>query len=296
MSGPIRPGTMTPPRTVPPGIRRPDYARSGTPKDKKRISQQKSAGQLKRLERACEAAAEILDIAGAAVRPGITTDEIDEIVHAETVARGGYPSPLNYHGYPKSVCTSVNEVICHGIPDDRQLEDGDIVNLDVTVYLAGMHGDTSKTYLVGEVDAASQRLVQTTYECLWRGIQAVRPGGNLTDIGRAIQTHAEAHGYGVVRDFIGHGIGEQFHMNPSVPHYFDPRASLELRPGMAFTIEPMITAGTYEIEMWDDGWTAVTADGGRTAQFEHTVLVTDDGVAVLTLGSAETAPPVSAST
>ncbi|MFN8104930.1 MAG: type I methionyl aminopeptidase [Acidimicrobiia bacterium] len=290
MAGHISPGTLSPPRPVPKGIDKPSYWRSGHPKEPRRVQLQKSPGQIRRMRRACDAAAEVLTRVGAAVRPGVTTDELDAICHDATIELGGYPSPLNYHGYPKSLCTSVNEVICHGIPDDRPLEDGDIVNLDVTVFLAGMHGDTSKTYPVGDVDAESARLLNVTYECMWAGIDAVHPGGDITDIGRAIQGHAEANGFGVVRDFVGHGIGEQFHTKPSVTHYYDPNASFELLPGMTFTIEPMITMGDWHAEVWDDGWTAVTVDGRRTAQFEHTVLVADTGFEVLTLGPLETPP------
>ncbi len=236
------------------------------------------------------AAAEVLTEVGAAIRPGTTSDELDEIAHDACIARGGYPSPLNYRGYPKSLCTSVNEVICHGIPDDRRFADGDIVNCDVTIFLDGVHGDTSRTYLVGDVDPVSLALVDVTRQCLIRGIRAVKPGGRIRDIGRAIETHAHRHGYDVVRDFVGHGIGEQFHMFPNVPHYYDPDATAEIQPGMTFTIEPMITIGSYEGEIWDDDWTASTIDKSRTAQFEHTILVTDRGVEVLTLAPGEPQP------
>jgi methionyl aminopeptidase len=212
----------------------------------------------------------------------VTTDELDRIAHQAYLDRGAYPSTLNYHGYPKSICTSVNEVICHGIPDDRALDNGDIVNIDVTAYLDGVHGDCSATYYVGDVDAESRALVEVTYECRELGIAAVRPGRPISDIGRAIETHAHAHGYGVVRTFVGHGIGAQFHIAPSVPHYYSPEASTIIKPGMTFTIEPMITLGAWREKMWDNGWTAVTADGRRTAQFEHTLAVTEDGAEVLT--------------
>ena len=238
---------------------------------------------IARMREAGRVAAEVLAVAGAAVAPDVTTDELDELVHAQCIAGGAYPSPLNYRGYPKSVCTSVNEVICHGIPDDRPLVDGDIVNIDVTVYLEGVHGDTNATFLVGRVDGASRRLVRVTRECLDLGIAAVRPGRPVSDIGRAIETEATRHGYGVVRAFVGHGIAEQFHGPPSVPHHFDAGARTIMEPGMTFTIEPMITMGTWRHEMWDDGWTAVTADGARTAQFEHTLLVTETEAEILTL-------------
>jgi methionyl aminopeptidase len=227
-------------------------------------------------------AAEVLGTTADALRVGITTDELDAVCHQATLSRGAYPSPLNYHGYPKSVCTSVNEVICHGIPDSRPLGDGDIVNLDVTVYLDGVHGDTNATFAVGSADAASQRLIVVTRECLELGIAAVQPGRPISDIGRAIQRHAESAGFGVVRNYCGHGIGEVFHSRPQIPHYYEPSASTVMEPGMTFTIEPMITLGTWRHVAWDDGWTAVTADGRRTAQFEHTVLVTDSGADVLT--------------
>ena len=229
------------------------------------------------------AAAEVLAEVGAAVRPGVTTDELDAICHAACLARGGYPSPLGYNGFPKSLCTSVNEVICHGIPDSTVLADGDIVNLDVTIYLDGVHGDTNATFLVGDVDEASRRLVDVTRECLDLGIAAVRPGARVRDIGKAIQTYAEGQGYGVVRAFVGHGIGRAFHSDPQVYHYDNPQARLVLEPGMTFTIEPMITIGDWHHEMWDDGWTAVTVDRSRTAQFEHTLVVTETGAEILTL-------------
>lgn len=279
----VKPGTLSPTRDVPEHIARPDYVVNGRVSKTRASGKPKTAEEIERMRRAGRAAAEVLAVVGGAVRPGITTDELDAIAHDECLKRGGYPSPLLYQGFPKSLCTSVNEVICHGIPDSTKLRDGDIVNLDVTIYLDGMHGDTNATFLVGDVDEDSRRLVTVTRECLDRGIAAVRPHGQVRDIGKAIQEHAEAHGYGVVRAFVGHGIGATFHADPQVPHYYDPRATTELLPGMTFTIEPMITIGTWEHRMWDDGWTAVTADGKRTAQFEHTVLVTDDGAEVLTV-------------
>jgi methionyl aminopeptidase len=235
-------------------------------------------------------AAEILRLAGEALRPGLTTDELDAYVHELYIERGAYPSPLNYNGYPKSLCTSVNEVICHGIPDSRALVEGDIVNLDVTAYIGGVHGDTNATFFIGDVDETSRKLVRVTEECMWYGIEAVQPGRQINAIGRAIEQHARAHHYGVIRAFIGHGIGEQFHSDIQIPHYYDARASMTMRPGMTFTIEPMISLGTWQHRMWDDDWTAVTADGKRTAQFEHTLLVTDDGCEVLTGGPGSVSP------
>jgi methionyl aminopeptidase len=242
------------------------------------------------MRRACAAARRVLDRALAAVRPGLATDELDRLVHEACLEEGGYPSPLNYLGFPKSVCTSVNEVICHGIPDARPLEEGDLVNVDVTIYLDGVHGDVSETCAVGAVDDASRALMETARECLRLGVGAVRPGARVRDIGRAIEAHAQARGCGVVRAFVGHGIGELFHMDPQVPHYYDPAADAELRPGMTFTVEPMINQGTWKHRSWDDGWTAVTADLRRSAQYEHTVLVTGSGVEVLTLRPGEPQP------
>ncbi|BEP12623.1 type I methionyl aminopeptidase [Acidothermaceae bacterium B102] len=278
----VRPGRVSPRRAVPPSIARPPYlATGGVPQDRG-SGAPRSADVIARLRVAGRAAAEVLALAGAAVQAGVTTDELDVIVHDECIRRGGYPSPLGYRGFPKSVCTSINEVICHGIPDSTRLRDGDIINLDVTIYLDGVHGDTNATFCVGEVDETSARLVQVTRECLDLGIAAVRPGVEVRTIGAAIQQHAEAHGFGVIRDFVGHGIGEEFHGELQIPHYDDVHATRLLLPGMTFTIEPMISVGDWHLKMWDDGWTAVTADLSRTAQFEHMMVVTDDGVDVLT--------------
>jgi methionyl aminopeptidase len=238
------------------------------------------------MRRAGATAAEVLRLAGEMVKPGITTDDIDIYVHDLCIARGAYPSPLNYQNYPKSVCTSVNEVICHGIPDSRELQDGDIVNLDVTCYINGVHGDTNATFTVGNVSEEDRHLIKVTEECMWLGIETVKPNAPLSDIGRAIETHAKKHRMGIVRAFIGHGIGEQFHTDVQILHYYEPRNNMLMRPGMTFTIEPMITLGSDKHRMWDDEWTAVTIDGQRTAQFEHTVLVTDDGFDVLTAPNA----------
>ncbi len=287
--GRVLPGEVSPMRPVPEHIARPPYADTGdvVAWDEPRI---KSPEVIERMRHAGNVAAEILRLAGEHVRSGLTTDELDAYVHELYIERGAYPSPLNYHGYPKSLCTSVNEVICHGIPDSRALLDGDIVNLDVTAYIGGVHGDTNATFFVGEVDQQSRELVHITEECMWKGIEAVKPGRPLNDIGRAIEQHARAHRYGVVKAFIGHGIGEQFHTDIQVLHYYDSRSTMLMRPGMTFTIEPMITLGSWQHRMWDDGWTAVTSDGKRTAQFEHTVLVTDDGVDVLTGGEGAVSP------
>jgi len=277
----LQPGIISPWRTVPAEIPRPEYAETGqvTRRPEDRV---KSPEMIERMRRAGAAAAEVLAIGAAVIAPGVTTDEIDAVVHQAYIDRGGYPSTLNYRGYPKSLCTSVNEVICHGIPDDRQLQDGDIVNLDVTIWLDGVHGDTNATYGVGDVDDASKRLIDVTRQCLDRGIAAVAPGRPFSDIGRAIETHAVANGYEVVRAFVGHGIGEQFHTDLQIPHYYEPRMTTIMEPGMVFTIEPMISMGTGLHKIWDDDWTAVTADGSRTAQFEHMLVVTDTAVEILT--------------
>jgi methionyl aminopeptidase len=287
--GRVLQGVVSPMRSVPEHIRRPPYAATGQVVDlgEPRV---KPPETIERMRRAGAVAAEILRLAGEFVRPGITTDQIDEYVHQLHVERDAYPSPLNYNGFPKSVCTSANEVICHGIPDSRVLQDGDILNLDVTAYIDGVHGDTNATFLVGDVDPVSRQLVTVTEECMWHGIEAVKPGRPISDVGRAIEEHARAHRYGVIRAFIGHGIGEQFHGDIQVLHYYDSRASMIMRPGMTFTVEPMISLGSWQHRMWDDDWTAVTADGKRTAQFEHTLAVSEDGREVLTAGPGAVSP------
>ena len=276
-------------RTVPDHIARPSYADTGEVErwDEPIV---KSPEVIEAMRHAGRVASEVLRLAGEFLQPGITTDDVDSYVHDLFIERGAYPSTLNYHGYPKSLCTSANEVICHGIPDSRIIRDGDIMNLDVTGFIGGVHGDTNATFCIGDVDPASRELVRITEECTWRGIEAVRPGRPLSDIGRAIEDHARTGGYGVVRAFIGHGIGHQFHTDIQVLHYYDSRAATVMQPGMVFTIEPMITLGTWQHRMWDDGWTAVTADGKRTAQFEHTLVVTDDGYEVLTGGPDAVSP------
>jgi methionyl aminopeptidase len=279
---PVKAGLVGLPRTVPPEIERPPYAATGQPPGPS-TQHVSSPDVIERMRVAGALAAEVLIEVGRAVEPGITTDRLDAIGHAATIARGAYPSPLNYRGFPKSLCTSVNEVICHGIPDSRKLDDGDIVNVDITVYIGGVHGDTNATFLVGDVDRESRRLVDETRTCLMKGIEAVRPGEPVNVIGRAIQTHAERHGLGVVREFIGHGIGEQFHSGLQIPHYYEPSATTVIEAGMTFTIEPMITLGDPSLYLWDDDWTAVTRDGSRSAQFEHTLVVRADGAEILTV-------------
>jgi methionyl aminopeptidase len=232
------------------------------------------------------AAAEVLDALVPHVRPGVTTQEIDDIVHSEMVARGGVPATLGYRGFTGSCCTSINHVVCHGIPGERALRDGDIVNIDVTIVLNGWHGDTSRMFLVGDVPIKARRLVDVTYECMMLGIEQAKPGNHLGDIGHAIQTHAEKHRYGVVRDFCGHGVGRVFHDAPEVVHAGRPGTGPELKPGMFFTIEPMINIGKAAVKVLEDGWTAVTRDRSLSAQFEHMVGITEDGCEIFTKSPA----------
>jgi methionyl aminopeptidase len=241
---------------------------------------------FKGMRAAGRAAAEVLDSLVPHVRAGVTTQEIDEIVHAEMIARGGVPATLGYRGFTGSCCTSINHVVCHGIPGERALRDGDIVNIDVTIVLDGWHGDTSRMFLVGEVPIRARRLVDVTYECMMLGIEQARPGNHLGDIGHAIQTHAEKHRFGVVRDFCGHGVGRVFHDAPEVVHAGRPGTGPELKPGMFFTIEPMINIGKAAVKVLEDGWTAVTRDRSLSAQFEHMVGITDDGCEIFTRSPA----------
>ncbi len=279
----VRRGTTSARRQVPAGIERPDYAADGRPR-RTREPLVKDPATIEKMRRAGRVARAVLEAAGAAVAPGVTTDHLDAVAHETCLRLGAYPSPLNYRGFPKSICTSVNEVICHGIPDDRPLAEGDIVNIDVTVFLDGVHGDTNATFGVGALDPVSARLVEVTRACLALGIEAVAPGRPVSDIGRAIERHATAAGFSVVRSFVGHGIGTVFHNGLSIPHFFDPAADTPIEEGMTFTIEPMVNVGGSAARMWDDGWTAVTADGARSAQFEHTLAVVDGRAEVLTGG------------
>ncbi len=243
-----------------------------------------SSREIEKMRRAGHLAAELLDHLAPMVKPGVSTLEINDEAERWTQARGAKSAPLGYQGFPKSICTSVNEVICHGIPNAKQiLKDGDIINIDVTPILEGYHGDTSRTFLVGTPSPIAQKLVEVTEECLRRGIAAVKPGAKIGDIGAAIQEYAESCGFSVVRDFVGHGISHIFHTAPQIPHYGTRGKGKRLRPGMVFTIEPMINEGTWAAVVLDDGWTAVTKDGKLSAQFEHTVAVTKEGVEILTL-------------
>lgn len=251
-----------------------------------------SKREIEKMRQAGRMAADLLDYLAPMVKPGVSTLELNDAAETWTQERGAKSAPLGYHGFPKSICTSVNEVVCHGIPNAKQiLKDGDIINIDVTPLVDGYHGDTSRTYFVGEPSPLARQLVEVTEECLWRGIRAVKPGAKVGDIGAAIQEYAESHGFSVVRDFVGHGVGRIFHTAPQIPHYGIAGKGKKLRSGMVFTIEPMINEGTYEVEVLADKWTAVTRDRKLSAQFEHTVVVTEDGVDVLTLGSAVAAVP-----
>jgi methionyl aminopeptidase len=243
----------------------------------------KSPAEIDAMRPACRLAAETLTAASKILKPGITTDDINTFVHQYTVERGAIPAPLDYRGYPKSVCTSINEVVCHGIPGSRRLQEGDIINVDITSILDGWHGDVSATFYIGEVSPTAKALVRTTKECLDLGINVVKPDARLGDIGYAIQNHAEALGFSVVRDFVGHGIGRSFHEPPQVSHFGMAGRGQRLKTGMVFTIEPMINEGDWRLHTLSDGWTAVTNDGKLSAQFEHTVAVTEDGVEILTV-------------
>jgi len=277
----LQPGRISPQRQVPANIRPPEYVGRRYPK----IGEPdvKDADTIERMRIAGRLAARALAEVGAHVAPGVTTDSLDRVGHEFLCDHGAYPSTLGYRGYPKSLCTSLNEVICHGIPDDTVIEDGDIVNIDITAFIGGVHGDTNATFLAGAVDEESRLLVERTEQAMMRGIRAVAPGRPLNAIGRVIESYARRFGYGVVRDFTGHGIGTTFHSGLIVPHFDDPDVTLIMEQGMTFTIEPMLTLGTIAYDVWPDGWTAVTRDGKRTAQFEHTLLVTADGYEILTL-------------
>jgi methionyl aminopeptidase len=277
----LRPGRISAQRQVPAQIKRPEYVGKKYP----RIGEPnvKDADTIERMRVAGRIAAQALAEVGSHIVPGVTTDDLDQVGHDFLVGHGAYPSTLGYRNYPKSLCTSLNEVICHGIPDDTVINDGDIVNIDITAFIGGVHGDTNATFLAGDVDEESRLLVERTREATMRGIQAVKPGRPLNVIGRVIESYARRFGYGVVRDFTGHGIGTTFHSGLIVPHFDDPDADLQMEPGLTFTIEPMLTLGTIDYEIWPDGWTAVTRDRKRTAQFEHTILVTPTGHEILTV-------------
>jgi len=295
-TGSIRPVyPLSPRREVPASIKHPDYAKDGIARSEQVfvgrhkitiLDKKQQAGMRK----VCRLAREVLDIAAREVKPGVTTDHIDEVVHKACLERESYPSPLNYYHYPKSVCTSVNEVICHGIPDGRLLLDGDIINIDVTLYHGGFHGDLNETYYVGSralADPDAVRVIETARECLDLGIELVKPGMLFREPGTIIEKHAKSRNCSVVKTYCGHGINQLFHAPPNMPHYAKNKAVGAAKEGMCFTIEPMINLGTYKDKTWPDDWTSVTADGLKTAQFEHTLLVTADGVEVLTARQAD---------
>jgi methionyl aminopeptidase len=279
---PLKPGVQSPRRQVPLSIARPEYVDKPAPlrntepwvQTDETIEAMRIAGKI---------AAQALQEGGKAVKPGAHTDDIDAVVHEFILDHGAYPSTLGYRHFPKSCCTSLNEVICHGIPDTTQIQDGDIVNIDVTAYIGGVHGDTNATFLAGDVDEDVRLLVERTHEATMRAIKAVRPGRQLNVIGRVIEAYAKRFGYGVVRDFTGHGIARAFHSGLVILHYEEPSVDTVIEKGMTFTIEPMITLGGIEYDIWDDGWTVTTKDKSWTAQFEHTMVVNEDGAEILTL-------------
>lgn len=280
--GHLKAGKVSALRAVPKRIVRPEYVGKKAP-TLLRGSDVYPPADIERIRESGRIAAQAIELVGASIRPGVTTDELDAIGHNFMIAHDAYPSTLGYRGFPKSLCSSVNEVICHGIPDDTVLEDGDIVNIDITAYKNGVHGDSNRTFIVGQASDDAVALVDRTREAMNRGIKAVAPGRQINVIGRAIESYARRFDYGVVRDFTGHGVGEAFHSGLIVPHYDSPRFDTEMVLGMVFTIEPMLTLGSQDWEMWDDGWTVVTRDRSLTAQFEHTLVVTERGAEVLTL-------------
>jgi methionyl aminopeptidase len=282
-TGFLTPGVISKPLSVPSAIARPEYVGKPSPAEFTG-SHIKSADQVEKIRAAGKIAAEAIALVGANAKAGVTTDELDKLAHEYMVSQGAYPSTLGYRGFPKSCCTSINEVICHGIPDDTVLQDGDIMNVDITAFKDGFHGDSNATFLIGDVSKDVADLVKRTKEALDRAIAVVMPGRPINVIGRTIESYAKRFNYGVVRDFTGHGIGEAFHSGLVIPH-FDaaPNYSNTMEVGMVFTIEPMLTLGTHEWDIWSDNWTVTTKDKSITAQFEHTLVVTESGAEILTL-------------
>lgn len=278
----VKPFPISPQRLVPEGILRPPYVGQDHPEQYFGEHVQ-SAETIAKMRIAGRIAAQALDVGEALLAPGVTTDEIDAAIHQFLVDNNAYPSTLGYRGFPKACCTSINEVICHGIPDARPLADGDLIKIDVTAYVDGVHGDNCATYGVGELDEDSRLLMERTKEAMERGIRAVRPGREISVIGRVIESYAKRFGYGVIRDYTGHGVHSAFHSGLVIPHYDNPLYNEVMEPGMTFTIEPMLAAGNYHSHVWDDGWTVVTNDASRVAQWESTLVVTDDGAEVLTV-------------
>ncbi|MDT7727997.1 MAG: methionyl aminopeptidase [Actinomycetota bacterium] len=279
---PLKPGVQTPRREVPAAIARPEYVDKPSPK-RDTGNGVRTPEVIEAMRIASRIAAQALEEGGKAVKPGATTEDIDKVVHEFVLDHHAYPSTLGYRHFPKSCCTSLNEVICHGIPDSTVIEDGDICNIDVTAFIGGVHGDTNATFLAGDVSEEARLLVERTREATMRAIKAVRPGRQLNVIGRVIEAYAKRFNYGVVRDFTGHGVGPAFHTAPTVLHYEEPSVTTVIEQGMTFTIEPMITLGTIDYDVWDDDWTVTTKDKQWTAQFEHTLVVTENGAEILTL-------------
>lgn len=279
----LTPGTPTPIRTVPNHIERPEYVWKDTVQEAMGEPFVQTPEVIEKMREASKIAANALAEAGKAVTPGVTTDEIDRVAHEYMCDHGAYPSTLGYRDFPKSCCVSLNEIVCHGIPDSTVIEDGDIVNIDVTAYKNGVHGDTNATFLAGNVSEEHRLLVERTKEAMMRGIRAAKPGREINVIGRVIEVYARRFGYSVVRDFTGHGIGTTFHNGLVVMHYDAPEYTDILEPGMTLTVEPMINLGALPYDIWDDGWTVANRDGKFTAQFEHTIVITEDGNEILTL-------------
>lgn len=285
--GKLTPGKPTPIRTVPETIERPEYAWKDEVQENVGEPLIQTAETIEKMREASRIAANALEAAGAAVAPGVTTDEIDRIAHEYMLDHGAYPSTLGYRGYTKSCCVSLNEIVCHGIPDTTVIEDGDICNIDVTAYKNGVHGDTNATFLAGDVAEENRLLVERTKEATMRGIRAAKPGRQINVIGRVIESYAKRFGYNVVTDFTGHGVGTTFHNGLVVLHYDSDAYTDVLEPGMTLTIEPMINIGALDYDIWDDGWTVQNRDGEYTAQFEHTIVITDDGNEILTIPDSE---------
>ncbi|UUA86510.1 type I methionyl aminopeptidase [Corynebacterium pseudogenitalium] len=287
--GKLQQEASTPIRKVPKDIERPEYAWKGDVQENIGEPYVQDAETIEKMRESSKIAANALAVAGAAVKPGVTTDEIDRVAHEYMLDHGAYPSTLGYRGFPKSCCVSLNEIVCHGIPDSTVIEDGDIVNIDVTAYKNGVHGDTNATFLAGDVTQEHKDLVQRTYEAMMRGIKVAKPGREINVIGRVIESYAKRFGYNVVTDFTGHGVGPTFHNGLVVLHYDSDAYRDILEPGMTLTIEPMINLGALPYDIWDNGWTVQNRDGKFTAQFEHTLVITEDGNEILTIPDKDVA-------
>ena len=287
--GKLQQQASTPIRKVPKDIERPEYAWKDDVQENIGEPYVQDAETIEKMRESSKIAANALAVAGAAVKPGVTTDEIDRVAHEYMLDHGAYPSTLGYRGFPKSCCVSLNEIVCHGIPDTTVIEDGDIVNIDVTAYKNGVHGDTNATFLAGDVTQEHKDLVQRTYEAMMRGIKVAKPGREINVIGRVIESYAKRFGYNVVTDFTGHGVGPTFHNGLVVLHYDSDAYRDILEPGMTLTIEPMINLGALPYDIWDNGWTVQNRDGKFTAQFEHTLVITDDGNEILTIPDKDVA-------